>query len=341
MESKPTLFPERISDSMLSSLYSCELKWFRTYCQRFSFFESSPDLIAGRIFAKACEITRIEYYFKNTSEEDAIEIGAEYILEAEDTGHRSKTNEVVADRFRKYFKFMKMDGDYTPLQLVDGNFAIEYKFDIELPILNPDTHKPIIYTGKMDGIMAKYHNGVFMGNKIHDEKSTESLSRIAFSKDAENQNGVVDIDKETNKYLMSSQLISYGWAAQCIKIPIVGATIARVPLSSTYEAPIIINIDINPFQIQLWYNGFIARLSELVAKYTVWKSSGSIPHNYFFPSYKNDCESFGRLCNYTIGCRSPQGEELLSNAYQQVIWDSEKKEQIPLVEYLEKINVRY
>lgn len=336
-----TLFPERISDSMLSSLYLCELKWFRLYCQRFSAFESTPDLIAGRIFAKACELTRKGFYFEGLSEEEAIALGESYILESEDTGHKTKTNEVVADRFKKYFKFLPMDSYYTPIKLSDNTNAIEYKFDIELPLINPDTGKNIIYTGKIDAIMEKYHNGVFVGNFIHDEKSTEKLSRIANSKDSNNPNGLVDIDKETNKYLMSSQLISYSWAAKLIGIKIAGATIARVPLSDKYEDPVILNIDISSFQLEIWYQGFISRLSELIGKYKAYKTDiESLPHKYFHPSYRNDCESFGDLCKYVIGCRNPEGEELLRNSYPQVIWDLDQQKQIPLKEYVEKINAK-
>ena len=194
----PSLFPERISNSMLSSLYTCETKWFKTYCLRLGSFEASPDLIAGRIFASACEKTRLGFYVEGLTEADAIELGVELILTAEDVGHKNKSNEWVADRFKNYFKVFKLTSDYSPATLANGSRAVEYKFDIELPILNPDTGKPLIYTGKIDAIMEKFHPGTkqVLGYYIHDEKTTEKLTRIPFSASPENPKGLVDEEKE-------------------------------------------------------------------------------------------------------------------------------------------------
>lgn len=91
-----TLFPLTISDSSLSDLYLCELLWFRKYCQKLTTSVHNPDLIAGKAFAKACELTRKAYYNDKVDEEDAISIGYDYILNSEDTYDTKKSLERIA-----------------------------------------------------------------------------------------------------------------------------------------------------------------------------------------------------------------------------------------------------
>ena len=47
-----TIFPINFSHTMMSDLWSCEFKWYRTHCQRLSGVHRSGDLIAGGLFSQ-------------------------------------------------------------------------------------------------------------------------------------------------------------------------------------------------------------------------------------------------------------------------------------------------
>ncbi|MFA5670270.1 MAG: Hint domain-containing protein [Balneolaceae bacterium] len=121
-----TLFPIAFSNSMMNDLWQCELLWFRKYCQKFRSTAVEPDLIAGGLFAKGCEIVRKAYHNDKKDPEEAIELGSNYILEAVSTQHSEKTNERVAFALRRYFRSFPLDSSLTPVELADGTFAIEY-----------------------------------------------------------------------------------------------------------------------------------------------------------------------------------------------------------------------
>jgi len=335
-----TFFPEVFSDSMLGQVFNCELSWFRQNCQKYNSFQTNPDLRAGQIFAKGCELTRKAFYLEKLPLREAIEVGETYIAEAEDTQHQEKSNILIARRFRKYFETFPLDGEFRPVKLENGEYAIEYKFEINLPILHPETNKPLVFKCILDTIEEQSLPGGRIRTILNDEKTTSKLSRVPFSVSPQYPNGIVDIEKETNKFRLSSQLLAYSWAAKTLGIKIDQAHIKRVPLGKEYEPAIRIDIDISEFSIDNWYSSILNKISHLTASYKVWKETSEIPQVYFKPSYKDDCvSSYGRLCPYLRGCTSKDGEEMLRQMYPQVVYDRENKIMIPLKEYKEKLGI--
>jgi hypothetical protein len=55
--------------------------------------------------------------------------------------------------------------------------------------------------------------------------------------------------------------------------------------------------------------------------------------SHFVPDFQHGCTSFFRPCSFQDGCKSKYGENFISSNYQQLVWDSESRKEIPLTEY--------
>lgn len=327
-----TFFPEVFRNSMLEDVFDCDEKWFWKNCAKYD-TGTNPDLIAGGLFAKACELTRIAFYQKGLDMYDSIEEGETFILESRDTGHKTKSNEVLANRFKRYFQKFPLNGDYKPVELMDGSYAIEYKFRLELPILHPETNLPLIFQGTLDSLVWCRTDSGELEVVINDEKTTDKLSRAL--------GGSVDIEKETNKYVHSSQLITYCWAARTLGVKVNKAHIMRVPMNVSYEEAVRLEIQIDDFMIDNWYGSMLEKVENLVGRYTAWKLSGDLsPRNFFRPTFKNDCQFYGRLCPFSIGCTLEVGETLMRGQFQQFVDHKETGVTLPLKDYISELQER-
>lgn len=329
-----SLFPINFSPSMLADINLCELKFFRKYCQKLVGSGRNPDLEAGSLFAKACEIVRVSYYNEKDSIESSIEKGAEYLLLAPETGHKDKTNRRLAFALEKYFRKFPLDSTLVPVELSDGTFAIEYDFIFDLGIPHPDiSEKTICFRGKLDMIAAEYLHGRVVKNYIIDEKTTGSIARIEGTK-------IPDTEKEANAYRVDTQFIAYAFACQRLGLKIDGAKIRKVPILTNHEDAFELDIEITPHMIQAWSSSTFNRILELIEKYKYVKESGNLPYTGFVPSYSSNCHSYNRLCEYVKGCTSADGEELLSISHQQKMWaDEEHTKIVSLAEYKQNLGV--
>lgn len=323
-----TLFPERISHSMLYDLWGCKHKWFRSYCQRLLTPRTdSPDLKAGVLFAKGCEVVRMAYYNDEMSLADSIELGYNYILDGEDTGDTLKSNPAMAKALKRYFHTYPLTYEYIPAKLADGTHAIEYEFEITLPVLHPETNKPLVYTGKLDAVMRRMVGGTCIGTYVMDEKTTKSIYRVAGTK-------YIDEVKYKNEYLTCGQLIGYAWALSHVGVNVDGGIISKIPISKEPEDPFRIEITITQFAIEQWFVSLVSQLSEMVERYISVKAGESQLNIAFPPVYhRNMCSSFGEACRYTFGCQMEEGESILSQMYPQKIDDWRNNRIITLQDY--------
>lgn len=318
-----TLFPLNFSQSMMSDVWNCELQFFRRYCQKLrSPGKKNSDLVAGGYFASACEIVRNSYYTDNLSDEESIETGAAFILSSPDTGHDVKSNERLAFCLKKYFKKFPLDSEFTPLALADGTHAIEYAFAFDLGIKHPELDKNILFTGKLDMLTKK----TFFGNNVKycviDEKTTGSIRRLAGTK-------LVDLNAETETYKTSAQLTCYNWAARQLGIHTTLSIIRRVPIMREFEPSFALEIPIDDFLVNLWFTSTINKIEELVEKYK-WYLKNGLFANSFYPSLGKNCDIYFKPCEYKVGCYLPEGEEILSSTYVQVVGHPESSEVMSL-----------
>jgi hypothetical protein len=329
MNKTETLFPITFSHSMMQDVWGCELKFFRKHIQRLVRGEiRDSNLIAGGHFAKACEIVRKSYYNDNNSIDFSIQMGYDSILESEDTGDYTKSNERIALSLRKYFQKYPLDDNLTPVKLSNGEHAIEYSFEFDLGIEHPDIPGTnLAYKGKLDGLYERTHHGKRVHVYVVDEKTTGNVYRLQGTK-------LIDVVKEENQYKTEGQFIGYHWAARQLGVKTHSSLIYKIPIMKEFEPAYCLDIPITEFMIDIWSSTMLNKIEELKDKYLYYKNEDNLPHYSFYaPMTNSACNSWGRNCNFAQGCRSKEGEEILRSEFQQRIYDSASKQDYSIREY--------
>jgi len=314
MSNLETMFPLTISNSSLSTFQSCELKGFRANIQHLKGVNSNPDLLAGGIFAKACEIARKTFYNEGFCQEEAIARGVEYILNSESIVHTIKTNERVAYNFEKYIETFPFNRFFKPCTLSDGSHAVEFRFELDTGIQHPDfPSKNILFTGFLDGLYEQVVDDKVVGRYVLDEKTTSRISRIPGTK-------IVDLEKEADNFRASGQLVGYAVAAENLGISITGGLIRRIPLLKNYEPAFELEIPITRFMKDQWIVSTFSKIEELVEKYKIYKKTKpQFPHGVFFPTYGTSCHVYNRTCPFIEGCLTKDGETVLATTHKQEV----------------------
>jgi hypothetical protein len=336
MKALPTFFPVAFSASMMETVYRCQTMFFREYIQHMTHRGKSPDLIAGSHVAKACEIVRTSYFTKGLSEEESIDLGVSYILDAEETTDSIKTNENVAYCLEKYFKKFRLSESMPPCALADGTHAVEYRFEFDLGIPHPDIPgRNITFVGRLDylGEKVTIHSTTRHGL---DEKTCKQVYRLKDSK-------VIDYAKEMAKYKTNMQILSYSFAARQLGVPLKSFFIRRIPIMSTFEESFELEIPVDNYAIDNWYESTRRLIADLVDKYKVYKEvyaeRNLSPHALFYPTNSElACLSYSSPCRYMDGCVNKDGEGFLIEKYEQNIYCREKRIVVPLQVYLEDLS---
>lgn len=324
-----TLFPINFSHTMLSDLWTCEFKWYRAHVQRLTGVNRSGDLIAGGLFAKACEITRKAYFNDGLDEETAIDLGYTSILVGEDTKDELKTNERMAFVFKQYFKKFRMDSSLIPCRLADGTHAIEYTFQLDTGIAHPEIpDQNIIFKGKLDGLYERLYMGKVTNIYIVDEKTTKTVRRVKGAKGK-----LVDFAAEEDQYRMDGQFIGYHWAARQLGVKTNKSLIRRVPIGTEFETAFELEIPVTSVMLSRWESSTFSKIGELIEKYKWLKSTGRDASDAFYPVYNKGCTEFSKVCAFNVGCVDPYGEQILASQYQQLVYHDKK--QMSLKEYKE------
>lgn len=311
-----TLFPIILSNTDMSLWSQCPLKWYRERCQ--SLRKASLrniNLEAGGAFAKGMELTRKAYYEQKLPAQEAIEVGYNSILEQmhqpgvpEDT---LKSPERMALALREYFKEFPLENEEViPSSLEDGSHAIEHKMTVELPLLHPELDVPLIFKGKLDMLATS------MGRTyIVDEKTTKAI--------AYNQGDLLQTQ---------GQFIGYAWLARKLGITILGVKVRKVAIQIKEIKIKEFEIPITDYMIDLWESAMLQKVGEMIGHYQATKRG--VPFNVAFtPDFSNGCTAYHSVCPYTAGCTSKYGENFLAAEFEQLVWDSEARQEIPLTEF--------
>lgn len=330
-----TLFPLNISSSLLKDLDTCETYFFRRHCQKYVFTgEINSHLYAGGLFARACEIVRVEFFNNKLSSKEAVKAGTDFILNSKETGNPSKSLRILADSLKRYFTKFPLDSELIPARLADGTHAIEYEFVFDMGIPHPDIPgRNICIKGKLDQLGEFIVGGKVLARYVIDEKTTSSIARLTGTK-------IVDIEREKNKYRLDKQILIYAWAARELGVPVEKVKIRVIPLSASEEDAFELDISVNNFMIDTFIRSVYARVHELVAKYQAFKEEQGRIQEYFYPTYGHNCTDWNSLCEMWQGCASKDGEDLLALECEQRVWESDAHEKlIPLIEFKKNLGI--
>lgn len=311
-----TLFPIILSNTDMSLWSQCELRWFRERCQ--SLRKSSLrniNLEAGGAFAKGMEVTRKGFYEKKLPAQEAVEKGYNTILEylhqpgmPEDS---LKTPERMALALLEYFKEFPLENEEVlPSELEDGTHGIEHKMTAELPILHPELEVPLIFKGKLDMLATA------MGRTyIVDEKTTKAIPY--------NQGDLLQTQ---------GQFIGYAWLARQLGITVVGVKVRKVAIQIKEIKVREFEIPITDWMIDRWETAMLQKVTNMV-KFYKDTMNGVDFKDAFTPDFSNGCTAYHSVCPYTNGCTSKYGENFLATEFDQLVWDSEARKEIPLAEF--------
>jgi hypothetical protein len=314
-----TLFPLVLSNTDLSSWSSCQLKWYRERCQSWRKPSFNNDLAAGGSFAKGLETVRKAYYNDKLPAVEAIDLGYYTVIEnlheemakSNTSTETLKSPERMGLALKEYFRYFPLDNEEViPAQLEDGTYAIEHKFTVELPILHPELGVPLIFKGKLD-MLAQSMGRIY----IEDEKTTKAIK-----------------SNEADLLATAGQFIGYAWLAREKGIITVGAKVRKIAIQIKEIKCEEIEIPITDYMINLWYESMLSKVTEMVEKYKATMEDNNFK-SHFVPDFQHGCTSFFRPCSFQDGCKSKYGENFISSNYQQLVWDSESRKEIPLTEY--------
>jgi hypothetical protein len=333
MVALPTFFPLSFSVSSMKSLHRCSMFTFREQIQHLSGFSRSSDLIAGGHIAKACELARVAYFTEGKDEDDAIDIAKEYILNGEDTGDSVKSNEATAFALEQYFRKFRLEDSLPPCSLSDGTHAVEYRFELDTGIAHPELKdRNILFSGRLDYLCEKVVGNTVTRHGL-DEKTCKSVYRVQGSKQ-------IDYAKEADQYRVDSQILSYGFAARALGVPLTSFFIRRIPIMKDFEPAFELELPINDWQLDLWWKTTLRSIMELKETYLLYKSGGYTPEELFLPTFQEHaCLSYGKTCRYLDGCLSKDGVGFLTERFSQRIWDRDKREEVELKTYLKENNI--
>jgi hypothetical protein len=222
-----------------------------------------------------------------------------------------KSPERMGLALKEYFRYFPLDNEEViPAQLEDGTYAIEHKFTVELPILHPELGVPLIFKGKLD-MLAQSMGRIY----IEDEKTTKAIK-----------------SNEADLLATAGQFIGYAWLAREKGIITVGAKVRKIAIQVKEIKCEEIEIPITDYMINLWYESMLSKVTEMVEKYKATMEDNSFK-SHFVPDFQHGCTSFFRPCSFQDGCKSKYGENFISSNYEQLVWDSESRKEIPLTEY--------
>lgn len=277
---------------MVAAYKACPQLFRREFIENWRSKTPSVHLHAGSAFARGIEVARTEFYVAGASSPSAITKGKEALGEAygdfECPSNSAKSRERMLGAYDFYWSNYPLNQDSPPIILPNGRQGIEFSFAEPLPIDNPDSGEPLIYSGRMDAILS-FAGGSF----ICDEKTTSSLGPTW-----------------SRQWDLRSQFTGYCWGAQRNGIKVDGVLVRGVSILKTkYETQQAISYR-PEWQVERWHNETKQWIWDMVQSYKV----GHYRHNL-----DSSCSSYGG-CAFREACSSQDPTPYLDVGFERRKW---------------------
>lgn len=278
-------FPTTVDSTMMRVAKSCPRKFYNEFLLSRVAKGLSPDLNAGKAWAKAHEVFRTSYYSGALGFEDSL-VHA-YIALTEEFGDEEydppKDNPKQYERLLEaliayyYEEYPPTFDDHQPL-LIDGKPAVEFSFAEPIEeVLHPETGEPILYAGTFDMLSQK--SGAL--NYIFDDKTTKQMG-----------------PKWSSLWRLRSQFIGYVWGARKWGYKTQGAWVRGCAIKKNSiefaDAP----VNIPQYLVEEWYENLVHELRYLIS---LWEQ-GHFPKNL-----DEACSQYGG-CQYQEICELPDSQ---------------------------------
>lgn len=244
----------------------------------------SIHLHAGAAFARGLEVARLAWYTgAAATPDDAIAAGWGALAEAygsfDDNFPTNKTCARMGEALVSYFDEYPLDTDVLKPAVFNNRPAVEFRFAVPLPIENPSTGDPILYTGRFD-MLGEKDAQLF----VVDEKTTGSLGEYWSA-----------------RYELSSQFTGYCWAAKEYGYPVVGAIIRGIGLLKYDIKHAQIPLYRPDWMIEEWYRTLLHDIRRMILAYEKWRQTDGWDPEVWEPNLADECGSFGG-CEYRSVC---------------------------------------
>lgn len=306
----PTLtFPEVFDSSMLHDLKSCQRLFQLASMDHWKSKTSNVHLHAGGAFAKGVEVTRRAFYEQQLDSEVAIERGVQALLEAYGDFDCPQDSAKSATRMAGALVFYWDNYPLTheaafPVLLPGGKRGIEFSFIHPLPIDHPETGNPILYSGRMDGIL-NYAGGIY----VTDEKTTTQLGA-----------------SWPKQWDLRAQFTGYCWGARQSGIPVAGALIRGVSILKTKYETMESVVPRPEWQIDRWYTELLEWITDAKGWWERGKKQKGFQWRHNLDSH---CAAYGG-CGFRNICLSQQPQSWLETAFERRYWDPVERKEIML-----------
>lgn len=287
-------FPYFIDNTQRDAFVACPLKWKRSFVDNLAPAEPSIHLHAGGCFASALETTRKAFYGPaSLSESEALCAGLETLISSwgnpEFGADSDKSISRMIWAFDDYFREYPLSRDSITPMIRDGHPAVEFSFAMPLPINNPDSGDPLVFTGRFD-MLGVFQDSLF----VVDEKTTAALGQMW-----------------AQQWDLKSQFTGYCAAAREYGYPVAGAIIRGVGLlknSTSFTQVIQYRPD---WQIDRWYAQLLRDVKRMVEAYI---------NDTYDLALSEPCSQYGG-CAFRRLCLSQHPEHWIEGYFTQRNWD--------------------
>lgn len=285
-------FPAFFDNTLRGTFVACPLKFKRSFVDNLAPAEPSIHLHAGGCFAAALDAARKSYYSGLADEQEALQIGLAELIKTwgdfpKDHPQKSLDRMIVA--FDDYFREYRLPFDTIKPLMIDGKPSTEFSFALPLPINNPDTGEPIIYTGRFD-MLGVFNETLF----VVDEKTSSQLGQ-----------------SWAQQWDLKSQFTGYCAAAKSFGYPVAGAIVRGIGLLKR-ETTFAQVIEYRPdWQIDRWYEQLLRDIKRAIRCYE---------ENVWDVALDEACATYGG-CAFRRMCLSPEPERWIDGYYVERNWN--------------------
>lgn len=285
-------FPAFFDNTMRGSFVACPMKFKRSFIDNLAPAEPSIHLHAGGALAHGLDIARKAFYGGHATEEEALALGASELIRFWGdfpVEHEYKGLWRMVEAFDDYFREYRMPLDFVKPLMLDGKPSTEFSFTLPLPIENPDTGEPLIYTGRFD-MLGVYNDTLF----VVDEKTTSQLGQMW-----------------QQQWDLKSQFTGYCAAARSYGYPVAGAIIRGIGMLKTGTTFAQV-IEYRPdWQIDRWYEQLLKDVKRAVQCYI---------NNDWDYALDEACAQYGG-CAFRRLCLAQQPEHWIEGYFVERNWN--------------------
>lgn len=246
MERPP--FPRVLDATILSAFAACPRKAMLEYILHWKPRGQSVHLHAGASFAAGLEAARLSFFRDGEDQDTAIGRGVAALLaaygdfECPEDSAKSATRMAGALEYYLSVAWPLTSDAAKPATLPSGKLGVEFSFVTPLPINNPETGEPLLYSGRSD-MFVNYAGGLW----IEDDKTTSQLG-ASWGK----------------QWDLRRQFTGYVWGAREAGFTVQGVLVRGVSIlktkydhaqSLTYRAP---------WQVDLWLRQTLRDIQRMI-----------------------------------------------------------------------------